>query len=747
MNVSVAVSRQRGEEGTPALVNEAAGDFRVQLFFQLVRGCSAERIRALVNAVLAEAEAQKSAEHVADLFLVAFQTRNCRGGKGEKQLFYILMSELLQHYPQTCLRVAELIPRHGYWKDLFQIASVLQADLAAVIEKQSGKKGAAAPELDQEVERREKILQQWIELVVFLSVQTLNADRAKLAGEADASAPAAPGAAEEKAESEKQGTGLTLLAKYFPNELKKKKRHKRKAALESGGSDGWAMSGREVLATQPIKWFNFVADRMFGSKHKGSVKHVGRKELRQLLTALRARLNVTESLMSARRWGDINVSKVASLCLMRQRQAFQRHCAASMNRAILEKRVNAVQLFPHEIAQKLLDDLEAAYICEVLGEPVAVLLSENDKTLFELQWEKIRADIRAKMQQKLAEERARVAAETEEGGNAGSETSPAAPPAMPLNNIVPIVDMSGSMHGTPVAVAVAFGILLSELVECPHYRNRVLTFASQPEWFEFVDDMHPTLLSKIQALRSIQDRCGESTNIRLAFERVLAVAVEQGLSQEQLPELVVLSDMQFTDTSAGASWETEYEATRAKFAAAGYEVPLLTFWNLRSVEPAADGGNGGETGAMPAAASMPGVRLLSGFSPHLMKTLLNGEFVEEEVSSDEESEDDDAKDCEPTAGVDGSVAEGESKSEADEGQDEEQPSGAAAAQVDEGAAAAQVDEGAAAAQVDEGVAAMPRERRVNPLATLQKTLSDSVYDDVREVLSSMSEKLLQPVSD
>jgi hypothetical protein len=273
-------------------------------------------------------------------------------------------------------------------------------------------------------------------------------------------------------------------------------------------------------------------------------------------------------------------------------------------------------------------------------------------------------------------------------------------------------------------------------VECPHYRNRVLTFASQPEWFEFDDNMHPTLLSKIQALRSIQDRCGESTNVRLAFERVLAVAIEQGLSQQELPELVVLSDMQFTDASAGASWETEYEAVRAKFAAAGYEVPLLTFWNLRSVEPVEDGGNGGETGTMPVASSLPGVRLLSGFSPHLMKALLNGEFVEEDVPSDEEESEDsgddnaDVRDSELTADpVDGAAAaEGESKIEAEEVEEEEKP------------------EEAVAAQTKEEVAAMmmPRERRVNPLATLHKTLSDPVYDDVRDVLSTMSEKLLQP---
>jgi hypothetical protein len=74
------------------------------------------------------------------------------------------------------------------------------------------------------------------------------------------------------------------------------------------------------------------------------------------------------------------------------------------------KRVNAGQVYPHELVRKLLDNADAAYLCAVLQEPVAALLSEDVKALFELQWQKLKDDVRAKMLVKLAKAQANAAA-------------------------------------------------------------------------------------------------------------------------------------------------------------------------------------------------------------------------------------------------------------------------------------------------------------------------------------------------
>jgi hypothetical protein len=49
------------------------------------------------------------------------QTRDCRGGKSEKEIFYQLFINLYKHYPETVLKMLTLIPEYGYYKDYFRI--------------------------------------------------------------------------------------------------------------------------------------------------------------------------------------------------------------------------------------------------------------------------------------------------------------------------------------------------------------------------------------------------------------------------------------------------------------------------------------------------------------------------------------------------------------------------------------------------------------------------------------------------
>ena len=52
------------------------------------------------------------------LFVMAFQTRWCRGGKGERKVCYILLRVLHETLSAVVLGLIELIPKYGYWKDL-----------------------------------------------------------------------------------------------------------------------------------------------------------------------------------------------------------------------------------------------------------------------------------------------------------------------------------------------------------------------------------------------------------------------------------------------------------------------------------------------------------------------------------------------------------------------------------------------------------------------------------------------------
>ena len=62
---------------------------------------------------------------VADLFVLAFATRNCRGGKGEKDLFYKMLLMLSDAFgAETVEPLLSVVPEYGYWKDILQLVAL-----------------------------------------------------------------------------------------------------------------------------------------------------------------------------------------------------------------------------------------------------------------------------------------------------------------------------------------------------------------------------------------------------------------------------------------------------------------------------------------------------------------------------------------------------------------------------------------------------------------------------------------------
>ena len=101
-----------------------------------------------------------------------------------------------------------------------------------------------------------------------------------------------------------------------------------------------------------------------------------------------------------------------------------------------------------------------------------------------------------------------------------------------------------------------------------------------------------------------------NTNLHKAFEKILKVAVDGQVPQEEMPTtLLILSDMQFDycvkyDDSA-------IEMIQRKYEEAGYNVPNVVFWNL----------NAGY-GNTPVKSNQVGAALVSGFSPSILDAIL-----------------------------------------------------------------------------------------------------------------------------
>lgn len=171
-----------------------------------------------------------------------------------------------------------------------------------------------------------------------------------------------------------------------------------------------------------------------------------------------------------------------------------------------------------------------------------------------------------------------------------------------------MVDVSMSMRNNsaangcvkPIHVSIGLGLLISELAQAP-FHNTCISFQEKAEWLHIKGD---TLLAKVNEMMAF--KWDLSTNVMSAFELILEEAQK---NDGKVPStLFVLSDMEFdeaADTKKYGTLLSIYQTARAKFEAAGFQLPNTVFWNLAA----------SYTNHCPVDdPNLPGVSILSGFS-------------------------------------------------------------------------------------------------------------------------------------
>lgn len=140
--MNAAALRAQGVNGADVYTAEGVGDMRVAFYTSLVRGQSATDSMLFVHKALKEgAEREKETEYIRDLWLIAFQARDVRGGKGERTAALNIIKVLLTHFPHHSESVLRLLPEYGCWRDLLVLAGdkSLQAWCLKIIEEQWAK--------------------------------------------------------------------------------------------------------------------------------------------------------------------------------------------------------------------------------------------------------------------------------------------------------------------------------------------------------------------------------------------------------------------------------------------------------------------------------------------------------------------------------------------------------------------------------------------------------------------------------
>ncbi len=175
-------------------------------------------------------------------------------------------------------------------------------------------------------------------------------------------------------------------------------------------------------------------------------------------------------------------------------------------------------------------------------------------------------------------------------------------------NALVLPDVSGSMSGFPMSVSVSLALYFAERNE-GMFKDYFLEFSSQAVLRKVSGS---TLSAKMRSVENSTNWCG-STNLQSAFDAILKAAIKGNAKQSEMPStLYVISDMQFNQ-ACGANDHTNLELARAKYQAAGYEMPHVVFWNCSAW------GNDS-----PATIYDPNVTLISGSSQSTFQYVVEG---------------------------------------------------------------------------------------------------------------------------
>ena len=300
--------------------------------------------------------------------------------------------------------------------------------------------------------------------------------------------------------------------------------------------------------------------------------HISEKAYRKTLSKLRGYIDVLEKKLCANKWSEVDYEKVPSQANLKYMNSFLKH-DNDRRREYLDKlekgeaKVNAATNFPHDIVHK--------YHTDGWNRDVKAYDS-----LLEGMWKALPNYIEGK------------------------------------HNVLVVRDGSGSMT-TPVGnssvsaedVSTALSVYFAER-NSGEYKDKFITFSARPK---FID------LSKYETLHDKVERCYKedevaNTNIKAVFDLILNVAKSNNLKQEDIPTILVISDMEFDEATYMNPNERLFGGIAKKYEECGYKLPKLVFWNVNS-----------RTGTIPVTQNEEGVILVSGFSAAITKMVLSNE--------------------------------------------------------------------------------------------------------------------------
>ena len=548
-------------------------------YVRLNRGLPEADIQAYIDAVFRDGSAQDRV----DLFVLAFQTRDIRGGKGERDLFRHMWLKLALGEHFAAAATVALIPEYGYWEDLNQLAHKT--------------KGLSV---------RETILQTLLKQLVDDEAAVVASSMNPELGSPKLSLLARHLPREGNAKAEDAELAKELAARLYPGDRERNKKYRKRVAALS-----------KVLAVPEVAMAAGNWSSLDPAKLPG----------RCLKTKLKGLLNQPVTGKYGRKIELVDADRVACA------DKFKTHLARAAKGEAKVKGANTV--FPHELVAKVLKHLQApenvrkwvnglgageggdsdSYDDEgdqygygggyrrsgaYVETPHPDRLSAEELDGFEAQWRSIVDPIKA---------------------------------LGVLGEWLAMCDFSGSMAGDPMNVSFALGLIIAEC-NTGVFKDCILTFDSTPTLYRFTTG---GLVNRVQELVAAGVSQGLSTDFQAAYNLVLKTLIDSGVAATEAPKyLLVLTDMGFDKASEHvgdrytgrinhyrhavktADHETHVQIARRAFVkqgealfgdGKGWAAPTVVVWNLRDLPD------------FQAQTQEEGVLQVSGWSPSLLKLL------------------------------------------------------------------------------------------------------------------------------
>ena len=123
-----------GVKGSDVYTADGIENPLVALSVQLVRGVGHDTVRDGIEKTLKDIQSRT----LEDLFVLVFQTRDIRGGKGERAAAMAMWSALLTNdvTKPLALDLLDLVPEYGCWQDLFKMDSIAWSRVLVIVKKQ-----------------------------------------------------------------------------------------------------------------------------------------------------------------------------------------------------------------------------------------------------------------------------------------------------------------------------------------------------------------------------------------------------------------------------------------------------------------------------------------------------------------------------------------------------------------------------------------------------------------------------------